>query len=248
MPPGSGTRLVGLCLAAAALVAFIAVAGASAATARTVALRITFAGSGQLWVTGALKSGRYNCTSTSSPCAVTFHVPRGRRIVLHEQPANGWHLTGGWNAACHGSLAVTRDRVPPEQSCPLRLKARRSANLTFVPPYPGEFLNPWPLGTTITLYSALGPTFAVTVNSATINANAEVEAVTDPHTGNPPTGRRRRATSTPLSTSPSLTRLIGGRGLPPSPTSLTMESGPRERTAPCTSPIPACRRRSTSAR
>jgi hypothetical protein len=58
--------------------------------------------------------------------------------------------------------------------------------LTFVPPYPGEFLNPFPLGTTIDLFS--GYMFAVTVNSATINATAEVEAVTDPHTGLPVNG------------------------------------------------------------
>jgi len=59
--------------------------------------------------------------------------------------------------------------------------------LTFVPPYPGEFLNPYPLGTTITL-STIVSTFAVTVKSATIDANAEVEAVTDPHTGQPVNG------------------------------------------------------------
>ena len=59
--------------------------------------------------------------------------------------------------------------------------------MTFVPPYPGEFLNPYPLGTTITL-STIVSTFAVTVKSATMDANAEVEAVTDPHTGQPVNG------------------------------------------------------------
>lgn len=174
-------HLVGLLVVAAALVG-AAVAPAGTAP-RTVALRISFTGSGQLWVTGPLTSGRYTCTSTSSPCAATFRVPRGRRIVLHEQPANGWHLTAGWRVVCYGSHS--RVRSYPEQSCGLRLTARRSANLTFVPPYPGSFLNPFPLGTTI----ALGLTdLSLRVNSATLNANAEVEAVIDPNTGQPVNG------------------------------------------------------------
>ena len=184
----SGRHLVVSSASAAALVGLLAAASASAANAPgTVAFRVSFTGSGQLWVTGALKSGRYICTSTSSPCAPTFPVPRGRRIVLHEQPANGWHLTGGWRAACYGSHSVMRSQVGSEQSCGLRLKARRTVQLTFVPPYPGSFLNPWPLGTTIMLGSS-SPTFDVTVNSATINADAEVEAVTDPSTGKPVNG------------------------------------------------------------
>jgi hypothetical protein len=186
MPSGFGSRLVGVSVVAAALMLFIGAAGASAGTApRTVALTISFTGSGELWVTGAFTSGRYTCTSTSSPCAATFHVPRRRRIVLHEQPANGWHLTSGWRAACYGSHS--RVRSYPEQSCGLRLTARRTAQLTFVPPHPGEFLNPLPLGTTVSLGLYFSP-FELTVNSTTLNATAEVEAVTDPNTGQPVNG------------------------------------------------------------
>lgn len=187
MWPGSGVRFVALPVVAAALVISVGAPGASAgATSRSVALMISYTGSGQLWVTGAVDSGRYTCTSTSSPCTATFQVPRLRRIVLHEQPANGWHLTSGWRLACHGS----HTRVPsyPEQSCGLRLTARRTAQLTFVPPYPGSYLNPWPLGTPFGLGLYTGPGFLLTVNSATINATPEVEAVTDPNSGQPANG------------------------------------------------------------
>jgi hypothetical protein len=181
---GRHKLVVGL---AAGLVGFVGAAGASAGTApRIIALRISFTGSGQLWLTGALLSGPYTCTSTSSACAATFHIPRGRRIVLHEQPANGWHLTHGWSAACYGSHSRMRSQLP-EQSCGLRLTARRSVQLTFVPPYPGSFLNPWPLGTTMSQGLYFSP-FELTVNSATLNATAEVEAVTDPSTGAPVNG------------------------------------------------------------
>ena len=60
--------------------------------------------------------------------------------------------------------------------------------LTFVPPYPGSFLNPFPLGTTIGQGVYSGPVFELTVNSATMDATAEVEAVTDPSTGKPVNG------------------------------------------------------------
>jgi hypothetical protein len=53
----------------------------------------------------------------------------------------------------------------------------------FVPPYPGEFLNPYPLGTTRSQGWWYTNPFELTINSATINATAEVEAVTDPSTG-----------------------------------------------------------------
>jgi hypothetical protein len=71
-----------------------------------------------------------------------------------------------------------------EQSCGLRLTAGRSANLTFVPPPPGTYLNPWPLGTPVAQADYTNP-LELTVNSATINATAEVEAVTNPSTGAP---------------------------------------------------------------
>ena len=187
--PGSGVRFVGLSVMAAALVALFGATGASAGTAsRTVALTISFSGSGQFWVTGALTwpgGYRYTCSPASAPCGATVHVPRGRRIVLHEQPAYGWRLTHGWSAACYGSRSRRRNYL--EQSCALRLTAARSANLTFVPPSPGSYLNPFPVGTTVGV-ELFPPDLDMTVNSATINATAEVEAVTDPNTGQPVNG------------------------------------------------------------
>jgi hypothetical protein len=70
--------------------------------------------------------------------------------------------------------------------CSLRLSARRSAGVTFVPP--GGRTNPYPLGATTTLYGG----WKLKVNSALLDADAKVEAVTDLN-GNhpnspPPTG------------------------------------------------------------
>ena len=107
----------------------------------------------------------------SSHCRHTFHFRKGRRIVVKESPASGWKLWR-WTGACHGSAA----------SCSLRLKARRFGFVTasFVPP--GDRLNPYPLGTPVTLNDPvhndpvnLG--WRMTVNSATMNTNAQVEAV-----------------------------------------------------------------------
>jgi len=94
--------------------------------------------------------------------------------VLKESPASGWKLWR-WEGACHGTGA----------SCSLRVKARRFGFVTasFVPL--GDRLNPYPLGTAATLTGG----WQLKVNSALINADAEVEAVIDPDSGlpaNPP--------------------------------------------------------------
>jgi hypothetical protein len=60
------------------------------------------------------------------------------------------------------------------QTCFLgRLEARRSVKVRFVPP--GSRLNPYPLGTAVALYDG----WRFKVNSATINADSEVEAFND---------------------------------------------------------------------
>jgi len=82
--------------------------------------------------------------------------------VIRESPASGWKLLN-WTGACHGTAA----------SCSLRVKARRFGFVTasFLPP--GDRLNPYPLGTAV----QLGQGWKVKVNSAIINADAQVEAV-----------------------------------------------------------------------
>jgi hypothetical protein len=79
----------------------------------------------------------------------------------------GWKLTT-WAGACHGSSTT----------CSLRLDGPRYAKVTFVPP--GEPLNPYRLGRAVRLNN-----WRLKVNSATLNADARVEAVIDPSTGMP---------------------------------------------------------------
>lgn len=109
-------RLLGWCVAAAALVALLVALSASAATRpRRVALKVTVAGSGTLRVTG---SSSFTCRAAS--CLHTFHVRKGRRIAVHASAAPGWDLMR-WTGACHGSAAT----------CSLRLEARRRVAVTF---------------------------------------------------------------------------------------------------------------------
>lgn len=94
--------------------------------------------------------------------------------MVKASPASGWKLWR-WTGACHGSAA----------SCSLRVKARRFGFVTasFVPP--GDRVDPYPLGTAGTLQGG----WQLKVNSALINADTQVEAVIDPHSGlpaNPP--------------------------------------------------------------
>ena len=158
-------RLVLLSVAAVALLVLLGASGALAVTApRTVALHVTVNGSGTVRVPGNPAFTCHASFPTSSHCRHTFQVRKGRRIVLKESPASGWKLWR-WTGACRGSTA----------SCSLRVKARRFGFVTasFVPP--GDRLNPYRLGTAVTLAGG----WRFKVNSATINATAEVEAVTN---------------------------------------------------------------------
>lgn len=108
-------RIVGRWVAAAALVGLLAASSASAVTApQTVALHVTVNGSGTLRVPGNPAFTCHASFPTSSHCRHTFHIRKGRRIVLKASPASGWKLWR-WTGACHGTAA----------SCSLRLKARR---------------------------------------------------------------------------------------------------------------------------
>jgi len=146
-----------LWVAGVVLVGLLVASGASAAKARTVGLKLTVTGLGTIRVTG---SSPFTCKAGS--CQHTFHVPLGKRITVKASPQSGWKLTA-WAGACKGS----------SPTCSLRLKATRSVAVTFVPP--GDRLNPYPLGSAVPVGSMDGD-WEVTVNSATIDADTEVEA------------------------------------------------------------------------
>jgi hypothetical protein len=82
----SGKRLITAAIAAGALFALVASAGASAASRpNTVSLKVRITGLGTVRVTG---SGYFTCRSY--PCVHTFHVQRGRRVVVAATAAKGW--------------------------------------------------------------------------------------------------------------------------------------------------------------
>jgi hypothetical protein len=146
----------------AALIGLVTAGGASAGSRQgTVPLKVRVIGLGTVRVTGGA-----SFTCRQYPCVHTFHVPKGRRIVVRASAAKGWKLTK-WSRACAGSRA----------RCSLRLTGWRIAAVTFVPP--GNRLNPYPLGTAVTLSGG----WRVKVNSVKIDATAEVESVVDPSTG-----------------------------------------------------------------
>jgi hypothetical protein len=148
-------------LAAAALVVLLAAPSAGAARRqRTVALKLSVTGVGTVRVTG---SRPFTCQRTF--CRHTFRVRPGRRITLRVAPAAGWKLTM-WAGACNGTAA----------SCSLRLRETARVSVTFVPP--GNRSNPYPLGSAVRMDGG----WQLTVNSAIIDADPQVEAVT----GNPP--------------------------------------------------------------
>lgn len=159
MRPGSRSGLVGLCLAAAALVAFVGAAGASGAKAHpTVAIKVTVFGNGTVSLPGF--DARFGCHGARS-CTHMFHVGLGRPVELSASPHMTWKLTG-WGGACKGSAAT----------CSLgRVTARQSVKVTFVPP--GTRQNPYPLGMAVGLAGG----WTLKVNSAILNADAQVEAV-----------------------------------------------------------------------
>jgi hypothetical protein len=146
-----------------ALIGLVAAGGASAAKRPgAVSLKVRVTGLGTVRVAGA------SFTCRQYPCVHTFHIQKGRRIVVRASAAKGWKLTK-WAGACTGSQA----------RCSLRLTGWRIALVTFVPP--GNRLNPYPVGKAVTLDGG----WRVKVNSAKIDATAEVEAVVDPNTGDP---------------------------------------------------------------
>jgi hypothetical protein len=173
MRNGHGVHLAGWSAVAAGVVLLVASSVLAAQRPPVVALHLTVNGSGTLHVSGHPAFVCHASFPTSAHCRRTFYVPKGRRIVIKESPASGWKLWR-WEGNCHGTAG----------SCSLRVRARRFGFVTasFLPP--GDRLNPYPLGTPVQLAQG----WSVKVNSAIINANAQVEAVN----GNvpPPAGKQ----------------------------------------------------------
>jgi hypothetical protein len=164
MRRGSRRRLCLLSVAAAGVIGPFGAWGASAATtARTVPLSVEVIGSGTVHVTGS-----HPFTCRAHYCDHTFRVLRGRRILVRAVPSRGWKL-GKWKWPCRGSAPT----------CTLVVKSPRQLDVTFLAP--GDFSNPIKLGRAAMLVGG----WRLKVNSATLNADSEVEAVIDPWSGLP---------------------------------------------------------------
>lgn len=145
------------------------VGSASAKTPKTVPLSISITGAGTVQV------GFHVVSCEGMACHQIVRVRRGRRVVIYIAPWAGWKLTAS-RGACKGAPAT----------CSIRPFVPAHIAVTFVPP--GDRLNPIPLGTAVALFGGL----RLRVNSATLDANDQAEAVTDgsgkPWNGPPPAG------------------------------------------------------------
>jgi hypothetical protein len=144
------------------LVAVIGVLGAlivgssSAKTPRTVALSVNITGA------GTVRVGSHVVSCAGMACHQIVPVQRGSRVVIRTTPAAGWKFTT-WAGACKGSGAT----------CSLQLRAGSDVGVNFVPP--GVRSNPYPLHAAVTLVGG----WRVRINSDTIKADEQVEAVRD---------------------------------------------------------------------
>lgn len=166
--------LVVVCLLTALVILAAGRAGsgmASAAKASTVTLKLTLSGAGTVKVSGksTIRCELY-ASGAMNTCHHTLHVKKGSSMTL-VATASTFQKLGPWKGACKGT-------VP---RCKLRMTRNKRVTATFIrPSYPGARSNPYPLGSTVTLTGG----WQFKVNSATLNATAEVEAVKDQH-GNP---------------------------------------------------------------
>jgi hypothetical protein len=112
---GSGVRLVRLCLAAVALVAFVGSASTSAATVHIVGVTVDFTGAGTVRVNHAFTC-HVKVVGAPRTCRHTFHVRRGRWIVVKASPKAGWKLTV-WGGVPTGVEADPKSVSTPCRSC-----------------------------------------------------------------------------------------------------------------------------------
>lgn len=176
------TLLAVACLAIVAAAGSAVPVGRSAANSTGYSVRLTIKGKGI--VTLETRHPGCNCLfkvrarrSCSSLCHFMVKTGTGKELRLVAAPAIGWRFAS-WQGCTLEPQAVV---------CHLRYPHTGRATATFAAP--GSRQNPHPLGTAVTL--EVGG-FRLRVNSAILDANAQVEAVTDPqgHPVNPspPTG------------------------------------------------------------
>jgi hypothetical protein len=201
-------------LAAVAVLVFAISGSASAATVArgaakrpgSVALKVGVSGFGTIRVPGNRPFTCRSAAASAISCHEIVHVRRGRRIIVRALAASGWKLTT-WAGACKGSGTT----------CLIRPQTPRSVAVTFVPP--GDRLNPYRIGKAVRMPEfEHGGVWRMKVNSATINADTAIEAVIDPHNGQPYNALRRRDCNTHSSISRSPT---SGLGQPPPLASLS---------------------------
>jgi hypothetical protein len=150
-----GVRCFALVAVAGAFGALL-VGTASSKSPRTVALSVNITGS------GTVRVGSHVVSCAGMACHQTIRVRRGSRVVIRITPTAGWKLTAS-AGACKSV----------QGTCSIRPFVTAHIAVTFVPP--GDRLNPIPLGTAAQLMGG----WQLTVNSAVIDADSQVEAVTE---------------------------------------------------------------------
>jgi hypothetical protein len=160
------TLLAVACLAIVAAAGTAVPVGRSGASSTGYSVRLTITGAG----TVILETRRRGCNllchfkvrarrGCSSLCHFTVKTGTGTQLRLVAAPATSWRFAS-WRGCT---------LEPQATVCHLRLPHTGRVTATFGAP--GSRQNPYPLGTAATLYQ-----WRFKVNSATINADAEVEA------------------------------------------------------------------------
>jgi hypothetical protein len=169
---GSHKRLAALSVAGVALGGLLGAWGAFAATTtRTVPLKLTIFGAATARLSGPV-TGKHSFTCRRlHDCVHTFKTLEGRRVVIRILPRTAWKLDK-WGDACEGVVGAT---------CSVRPTRRAGRQVKVDLLQPGDPHNPIKLGTAWGIAGG----WRLKVNSAIINADTEVEAVTDPHSGLP---------------------------------------------------------------
>ena len=156
--------LLGAVLVAA--VVSVAVPAGSSATKheKPYSIKLTIKGQGEIEVG---TTGLVRCTSAAATEVIcregTIKVGTAKHLSLRAVAASGWKF-GSWKG-CHST----------RNSCKLSLPHKGQVTANFVTS--GNRLDPYPLGWAVPLTEGDGVGWRMTVNSANLNANAEVEAV-----------------------------------------------------------------------
>jgi hypothetical protein len=98
--PRCDVRLIGLCLAVAALIGLGGAANAATKQSPRVALLFRMRGDGRVRINGLY---RFTCAEPSGlSCEVVHFFRRGSRVVIKVRPFVGWRLSK-WGGACRGT-------------------------------------------------------------------------------------------------------------------------------------------------